>query len=80
MTKQDGTMTRYRIYEATRNAAGGLEGLGTGWDHIEAQTAQDAAERAAQERANWPETDGLVVVATDDAGESATADVDDYRD
>lgn len=65
----------YRCFEATRNAAGGIDGLGTGWEHIEASSAREAAEEVADKRRNWPECEGLTIVATDDDGEWATVDV-----
>ena len=68
-------MKNYRVYETFRNNGGGLDSCGTDWEYIEAESAQDAADQAAQEREGVKGCEGLTIVATDDDGESATADV-----
>ena len=65
-------MKQYRTYEAFRNQAGGIEGCGTGSEHYEADTAEEAARMAAEEM-DWGRDDwdgGNVIVATDDEGDS----------
>jgi hypothetical protein len=69
------TSTTYRVYQTIRNAAGGLDSLQAGSEHIQAATAQDAADQYADQLRETDECDGVTVVATDDAGDSATADV-----
>lgn len=62
----------YRCYEATKNEVGGIEGCGSGWEMIEAATAEEAAKMAADEL-GWGRPDwdgGDVIVATDDGGDS----------
>lgn len=63
-------MKTYRVYEAYRNPVGGVESCGTGFEEIEADTAKQAAQIAAD---NWgwasSEWDGGdVIVSTDDMG------------
>ena len=65
----------YRTYECYRNSGGGLDPTGEDWGEIEAKTAQDAAAKAAANRKALGGCDGLVMVATDDNGDSAQADV-----
>lgn len=65
-------MTTYRIYEAKKNNGGGLESLGTGWEYIDAGSAQEAADMAVMARED-DEEDAIVIVATDDDGDSAVA-------
>lgn len=62
----------YRVYEAFRNAAGGVEGCGTGSEEFEATSAMEAAQMAADDW-DWDREDwdgGDVIVATDDEGDS----------
>lgn len=66
---------QYRCYETTRNAAGGLDPVGNGSTTVTAETAQDAADERAASLRDYPECHGQTVVATDDNGDSATADV-----
>lgn len=68
-------LTTYRVYQTIRNAAGGLDSVGNGSETIQAATAQDAANEYAEQLRDAGECDGVTVVATDDAGDSATADV-----
>jgi hypothetical protein len=69
------TSTTYRVYQTIRNAAGGLDSLQAGSEHIQAATAQDAANQYAAELRDAGECEDQVVIATDDNGDSATADV-----
>ncbi len=66
---------KYRTYETYRNSGGGLDPTGEDWGEIEAKTAQNAADQAAIDRKALGGCDGLVMVATDDDGDSAQADV-----
>lgn len=61
----------YRVYETMA----GVGALNTGSEYIEAASAQEAAEEAAEERRGNPECEGYVMVATDDNGDSAEAAV-----
>lgn len=69
------TTTEYRCYQTTRNAAGGLDSLQAGSVTIQAATAQAAADEYAEQLRDTDECEGITVVATDDAGDSATCDV-----
>lgn len=71
----DGT-THYRLYTANRNAGGGLDPTGTDWEYRYAATAQEAANEYAEELSAIEDCKGLVVVATDDDGDSAESVVD----
>lgn len=62
---------QYRVYETTKEAGA----LGTGSEMIDAASAKEAAEIAAEERRGNPECEGYVMVATDDDGDSAEAAV-----
>lgn len=65
-------MTIYRVYEAFRNSIGGVEGCGAGSEEVEADTAEQAAQIAADEW-GWSSDEwdgGNVIVATDDMGDS----------
>ena len=66
---------QYRVYQTTRNAAGGLDSVGNGSETVQAATAQEAADQYAADLRDAGECDEITVVATDDAGDSATADV-----
>lgn len=67
--------TQYRVYETVRNSGGGMESLGTDWEYVEAETADAAAEIAAAERRDIEECEGIIMVATDDDGDSGSAEV-----
>jgi hypothetical protein len=56
----------YRVYEAVENAGGGVEGVGAGWEEIEANSAREFW------GSGWEDADpSTVIVATDDEGDSA---------
>lgn len=64
-------MKKYRVYEAFRNPVGGVEGCGTGWEHITAATAKEAAEAFWQSiKCIGAVDEDHVIVATDDDGDS----------
>ena len=68
---------QYRCYQTVRNAGGGLDGIGMGEDseYISAATAQEAADEYAEQLREIDECEGVTVIATDDAGDSAVCDV-----
>lgn len=67
-------MKKYRVYEVVRNG-GGFDSIGTGSEYVEADSPEEAAEEAAEDRRGDPTYEGVVIVATDDNGDSATSDV-----
>jgi len=68
-------MKTYRVYEAIRNAGGGLDPVGTGWEEVEANSAQAAADAMVLEYAGLEFDERTVFVATDDDGDSAVSSV-----
>lgn len=65
-------MTTYRIYTGYYNAVGGIEAHGTGWEYVNAASAEEAARAADDSRLQA----GDVIVATDDNGDSYYLTVD----
>jgi hypothetical protein len=61
-------MKTYRVYEAFRNDGGGVEGTGSGWEEIQAKTAEEAAREFWG--SGWDADENTVIVATDDDTDS----------
>lgn len=80
--RAEATSTKtWRCYEAHRNAGGGLDGAGCDNEYVTAASAQDAADEYAETlrdaylSSGDDDLDGIVVIATDDDGDSAESEV-----